>query len=140
MQHSEHDHRARLAAARTALAGLGWDGLVIPPSADLRYLIGYPAVALERLTCLVLPPDGEAVLVVPRLERPAAEASPAVEAGVRIVDYPDGTDPYPLAATALGGAAGTVGMGERAWAGHLLALQQALPTAGWRPAGSLLEP
>ena len=38
--------------------------------ADLPYLTGYEAMPLERLTMLVLPRDGDAQLVVPRLEAP----------------------------------------------------------------------
>jgi len=132
-----HDFRARLGRARQAASGLGWAGLVVPPGADLRYLTGYAAIALERLTCLVVPGDGEPSMVVPRLERPAAEHSGAP---VRIVDYPDGTDPYPLVVDLLGSGEATAGIGERMWASHLLALQDALPKTRWQPAGQVLGP
>src|SRR5439155_13368591 len=102
----------RLAAAQRATAAAGLDALLLTPGADLRYLTGYPAKALERLTCLVLPAEGEATLIVPTLERPAAEASPAPGTGVRIVDHPDGCDPYPLVVKALGGAR-AVGLATR---------------------------
>ncbi len=49
-----HDFPERLDRARRELTRLGWSGLLVAPGADLRYLTGYPAVALERLTCLVL--------------------------------------------------------------------------------------
>jgi len=132
----------RLDRARQALAGAGWAGLVVPPGADLRYLTGYAARALERLTCLVLPSGGSPTLIVPRLERPAAERSPAAEAGIRIVDWPDGTSPYPLVADALepGAIGAGVGVGAQLWASHLLALQAALPAASWQPAGPVLGP
>lgn len=130
----------RLAAAQRATASAGLDALLIPPSADLRYLTGYHAHALERLTLLVLPAQGEPTLVVPRLERPAAEASPAPATGVRIVDHADGTDPYPLVVKALGGAgSGTVGLGNRMWAEQVLALREALPGARQRLAGQVLR-
>ena len=130
----------RLARVRDAVAGLGWAGVVLPPGADLRYLTGYAALAMERLTCLVVPGDGTPRLVVPRLERPAAERTPAAGAGVEIVDHPDGSDPYPLVTDVLGAGEATVGVGDRLWASHLLALQGALPRAGWRPAGQVLGP
>lgn len=130
----------RLAAAQRATAAAGLDALLIPPSADLRYLTGYHAHVLERLTLLVLPAHGEPTLIVPRLERPAAEASPASAMGVHIVDHADGTDPYPLVAKALGGAgAGAVGLGNRMWAEQVLALRTALPGAGQRLAGEVLR-
>src|SRR5690349_20602375 len=95
------DLRDRLVSAQHATAAAGLAALLVTPGSDLRYLTGYPAHALERLTCLVLPAAGEPVLVVPTLERPAAEASPAPEIGIRVVDHADGTDPYPLVTAAL---------------------------------------
>ncbi|MET7748433.1 Xaa-Pro peptidase family protein [Micromonospora sp. NPDC005367] len=129
----------RLVAARRATAAAGLDALLLTPGADLRYLTGYQARAGERLTCLVLPADGEPTLIVPALERPAAEASPAPATGVRIVDHADGTDPYPLVAAALGGPVGTVGLADRMWAEQVLALRAALPGARQRLAGEVLR-
>lgn len=117
--------RARLERARDAMVAAGLDTLLLTPGSDLRYLSGYDAIALERLTCLVLPAEGEPTLIVPRLERPAAEASPASRLGLRFADYPDGTSPYPLVRAA--GAGGRVGLGNRMWAEQVLALRDALP-------------
>ncbi|MET7396147.1 Xaa-Pro peptidase family protein [Dactylosporangium sp. NPDC005572] len=134
-------HEQRLAAAQRAMSEAGLDALLIPPSADLRYLTGYDAHALERLTLLVLPAQGAATLVVPRLERPAAEAQAA---GVAFADHADGSDPYPLVRAALGGAGGAfggaraVGLGNRMWAEQVLALRAALPEAEQRLAGAVL--
>ncbi|MFC0531910.1 M24 family metallopeptidase [Phytohabitans kaempferiae] len=130
----------RLAHARKVTAAAGLDALLITPGSDLRYLTGYHAHALERLTCLVLPAEGEATLIVPRLERPAAEASPAPGTGVRIVDHEDGTDPYPLVKQALGGPARAVGLADRMWATQVLALREALPEARQRLASEVLAP
>lgn len=129
----------RLVAAQRATAGAGLDALLIPPGSNLRYLTGYHAHALERLTCLVLPATGEPTLVVPTLERPAAEASPAPRMGVRIVDHPDGIDPYPLVLRALGGPVSSVGLGDRMWAEQVLALRAVLPGATQRLAGEVLR-
>ncbi|GAB3138248.1 Xaa-Pro peptidase family protein [Micromonospora sonneratiae] len=129
----------RLVVARRAAAEAGLDALLIPPGSDLRYLTGYHAHALERLTCLVLPVDGEPTLIVPTLERPAAESSPASGTGVRIVDHPDGVDPYPLVVNALGGPVKVVGLGDRMWAEQVLALRAALPGVTQRLAGGTLR-
>ncbi|MEO3778408.1 Xaa-Pro peptidase family protein [Micromonospora sp. B11E3] len=129
----------RLAAARRATAAAGLDALLLTPGSDLRYLTGYDAHAGERLTCLVLPADGEPTLVVPALERPAAEASPAPATGVRIVDHADGTDPYPLVRAALGGPVAAVGLADRMWAEQVLALRALLPRAAQRLAGDVLR-
>jgi Xaa-Pro aminopeptidase len=133
---------ARLAAAQAAVRAGGLDAILVSPSADLRYLVGYPARAGERLTCLVLPAEGPVTLVVPVLERPEAEASPATGTGLQIVDHADGTDPYPLVRKALGGAVrsgGAVGLGNRMWAEHALGLRSALPELEQRLAGPVIR-
>ncbi|WP_410817793.1 M24 family metallopeptidase [Micromonospora sp. 050-3] len=129
----------RLIAAQRATAAAGLDALLLTPGSDLRYLTGYDAHAGERLTCLVLPAEGEPTLVVPRLERPAAEASPAPATGVRIVDHVDGSDPYPLVVAALDGPVAAVGLADRMWAEQVLGLRAALPDAAQRLAGEVLR-
>jgi Xaa-Pro aminopeptidase len=128
----------RLDAARAACAASGFDALLLSPGSDLRYLTGYPALSTERLTLLVLPVEGPATLIVPRLERPAAEASPVTGLPVTIVDHADGTDPYPLVSSAAPGAR-TVGLANRVWAEQVLALRAALPGATQRLAGDVLR-
>jgi len=132
----------RLATAQRAVAAAGLDAILVAPSADLRYLTGYNAHQAERLTCLVLPADGPVTLVVPTLERPAAEASPAPGTGLRIVDHADGSDPYPLVRAALGRAAADgagVGIGNRMYAEHALGLRDALPGVAQRLAGPVMR-
>ncbi|MEV1160124.1 Xaa-Pro peptidase family protein [Micromonospora chokoriensis] len=129
----------RLTAAQRATAAAGLDALLLTPGSDLRYLTGYDAHAGERLTCLVLPAEGEPTLIVPRLERPAAEASPAPATGVRIVDHVDGTDPYPLVTAGLDGPVAAVGLADRMWAEQVLALRAALPDAAQLLAGEVLR-
>ena len=128
----------RLRRAQEATASAGLDAILLTPSADLRYLTGYDAHPLERLTCLVVPVDGPVTLIVPRLERPAAEASPAMDTGVVIVDHADGTDPYPLLVGALGDVK-RIGVGNRMWAEHALAIRDALPHTHQVLAGDVLR-
>jgi Xaa-Pro aminopeptidase len=122
----------RLARARAGLRSNGAAGLLIGIGADLRYLTGYTAHALERLTMLLLPSDGEAVLLVPKLEAMAASGSPAAAAGlVQVVAWEETEDPYALVAARLG-PAGTDGdtrllVDPVLPARHVLALQRALP-------------
>ncbi|HEY9390741.1 MAG TPA: Xaa-Pro peptidase family protein [Mycobacteriales bacterium] len=132
----------RLAAAQKATAQAGIDALLLSPGADLRYLTGYHAMPLERLTCLVVPATGDPVLVVPQLERPAALASPAAHTGIDIVGWPEVDDPFALVAeltrTALGRPPATVAVANRMWAEHAAALRQALPEADQTLAGQVL--
>ena len=53
----------------------GFAALLVGVGADMRYLAGYPAMPLERLTMLVIPAGGDPSLVAPRLE--ATPARPA---------------------------------------------------------------
>ena len=85
-----------------AVAGL--DALLIGVGADLRYLTGYDAVALERLTMLVVPvADGApAHADRPRLEATPARACAAVASGaVTVVAWEETEDPMALVATTL---------------------------------------
>ncbi|MEZ4595895.1 MAG: aminopeptidase P family N-terminal domain-containing protein [Chloroflexota bacterium] len=66
----------RIARAAAAIGESGLRGLLIGVGPELEWLTGYDAKALERLTLLVLPADGDASIVVPRLEVAAAEAAP----------------------------------------------------------------
>ena len=63
----------RLEKAQQAAQTAGIDALLITPGPDLRYLTGYSAAALERLTCLVVPSEGPISLIVPALEQAAAD-------------------------------------------------------------------
>ncbi|MGA1062543.1 MAG: aminopeptidase P family N-terminal domain-containing protein, partial [Ilumatobacteraceae bacterium] len=59
---------ARLDRARAAMRSHGVEALLVSVGRDLPYLAGYEAMPLERVTMLVVLPDGEASLVVPALE------------------------------------------------------------------------
>ncbi len=106
--------------------------LLITPGADLRYLTGYHAKPLERLTCLVVPADGDPVLVAPALERAAAEAS-GVE--VEIATFGETDDPYARVGSLLPADA-VVAVDNQMWAERVLAFQRRF--ADVRLAGPLL--
>src|SRR6516164_2887153 len=97
----------RLEEATAAARRAGLAALLLTPGPDLRYLTGYDAQQLERLTCLAVPGTGAAgkpFLVVPRLELPAAQASPAGGLGLEIIAWDETDDPYALVARRLGDA------------------------------------
>lgn len=118
----------RIERARAAAAAAGLDALLVSPGADLFYLTGYRALPLERLTCLVLPTQGDPVLVVPALEQPAAEASPVGRLGVAIVPWGETDDPYELAGSFLPGAR-RIAVDNHMWAEKVLRFRAALPAA-----------
>ena len=136
---------ARIGGARDALRAAGGQALLIGPGADLRYLAGYEAIALERLTLLVVPVEGEPVLIVPRLEQEPAQRSPAGTAGlVTVRAWHETEDPYALVAAAVGSpSAGQqprlfVGDGLRAM--FLLRISGAFPGAQLRLASEVIGP
>jgi Xaa-Pro aminopeptidase len=119
---------ARLAQVRAATADAGLDALLLTSGPDLRYVTGYDAHQLERLTCLVVPADADPLLLVPRLEFPAAQASPAGALGIEIRGWEETEDPYALVAAHLG-TPERVGLSDRMWALMVLRLRAALPEA-----------
>jgi len=133
----------RVHAAREVAGELGVDLLVLTPGSDLRYLCGYNAHAMERLTALAVPQRGEPFLVVPRLEAPMVDASPAGALGLELLAWDETDDPFALlarTATARLGAEPTrVGVGARTWAEHALGVQRALPGSALELAGPVVD-
>jgi Xaa-Pro aminopeptidase len=136
-------HAARLSASAAAAARAGIDAMLITPGADLRYLVGYDALPLERLTCLIVPADGDATLLVPRLEQPAALASGASES-VTIVSHQETDDAFrmtaQLVAEALGRAPQTIAVADRMWAEQVLRFRDVMPRASQTTAGTVMRP
>lgn len=130
--------QARLARVRDLAREHGIRAVLVTPGPDLRYLVGYDAVPLERLTCLVVPADDDPVLVVPELERLAAAASPAGEAALPLLTWGETEDPYARVA-GLVGHEGDVAVDNHMWAEKVLRLRDA--GAGGRQvlAGDLLD-
>jgi Xaa-Pro aminopeptidase len=128
----------RLVRARDLTRTAGLDAMLVSPGPDLRYLSGYDAIPLERLTCLVLRPGADPVVVVPNLEVPAAAASPLGAAGVEILGWGETDDPYALVASLVPHAK-RVAIDDHMWAEKVLALRSALPDAEQVLAGSVLR-
>ncbi len=133
---------ARLDRVRRRLRDLDVGALLVGPSADLRWLVGYEAMPLERLTMLVVPANGDATLLVPTLERARAEASGAGDL-VRIETWEEVEDPIERVATRLadvGAPAGALAVQDQLWTSFTLALQAALPRATWRAGSRVTGP
>jgi Xaa-Pro aminopeptidase len=115
---------------------VGVDALLLSLGADLPWLTGYEAMPLERLTMLVLPADGDATLVVPRLEAPRVEERPDV---FSIRPWDETEDPIGIVAGLLG-ARKRLAVSDRAWATFLIGLQEAVPGASWQRASVVTSP
>lgn len=129
----------RLRAAQLRAQALGVDAVLITPGADLRYLTGYHAQPLERLTCLVLPAQGAPVLVLPALELLAAQASPVADLDVTLRTFGETDDAIAIAAGLIAGAS-TCAVDDHMWAAKVLAFQAALPGCRFVTAGPVIHP
>ncbi len=139
----------RLAAARREAAAAGLDAILVGVGADLRYLAGYEAMPLERLTMLVVPASAHAsvTLIAPRLEATPARSCPAGASGaVTVITWEETEDPMVLVADTLGKALGREAAGVRAVsvsdglrAAFVLGLQRALPGARFSLASAVLR-
>jgi Xaa-Pro aminopeptidase len=129
----------RLARVQQATAEHGLGAVLLTPGPDLRYVTGYDAIALERLTCLVVPAARDPFLVVPRLELAAARASRAGALGVELVAWDETDDPFALVASRLPREIAKVAVADRMWAVMALRFRDAMPGADQVPAGRVLR-
>jgi Xaa-Pro aminopeptidase len=119
--------RIQRATSEAAARGIG--ALLVTPSADYEYLLGYRAPALERLTCLILPVDGTPTLVVPRLELPLARGSiGALADELDLMPWDETDDPFRLVSDRLVGAL-RVGLQDQMWSRFVLRLRALLDPA-----------
>jgi Xaa-Pro aminopeptidase len=126
----------RVGRVRGEMEAQGVDVLLLSVGPDLPYLTGYEAMPLERLTMLVLPRQGEATLVVPRLEAPRVVEQPDVFV-IRAWNETD--DPIDIVAGLVEGAA-VAAIGDHTWARFLVDLLAALPATSFRRASTVVSP
>lgn len=131
---------ARMARVREAMVDGGIDAVLLSSGADLPWLTGYEAMPLERLTMLVLPAEGDATLVVPRLEVPRVVPRPDL---FSIAGWEETEDPIALVAALLpgvGSGSGSVAIGNRTWSQFLVALLRERPDLSFREASGVVGP
>ncbi len=139
----------RLAAARSAAASEGLDALLVGVGPDLRYLAGYAALPLERLTLLLIPAVAGApiTLIAPRLEAAPARTCPAAATGtVEIATWEETEDPMALVAARLAAAVGrpaneiaALAVSDGMRGAFVLGLQAVLPGAHFSLASAVLR-
>jgi Xaa-Pro aminopeptidase len=133
-------YAARMARAQARMRELGVDVLLLSTGADLPYLTGYEAMPLERLTMLVVPADGDAVLVIPRLEAPRVVEQPDT---FEVFPWEETDDPIEIVAglvDAIGEDTTSAAVGDHTWARFVLDLQRALPDVAFRRAVDVTGP
>ncbi len=126
----------RLARVRQAMVASDIDTVLLSVGAELPWLIGYEAMPLERLTMLVVPADGDASLVIPRLE--AARVTERGDA-FSVVPWNETEDPVAIVADLMGPAP-RAAIGDLTWSRFLLALQNASPATTFSAANDIVGP
>ncbi len=116
----------RIERARQAMRRRNVDVLLVSVGSDLPYLSGYHAMPLERLTMLVVPRDGDATLVVPRLEAARVSAQPGV---FTLRPWNESDDPIAIVA-GLVPRPSVAAVGDTMWARFLVELLAYWPSAG----------
>ncbi len=134
--HPESVYSERLARVRSEMASRDVDALIVSVGRDLPYLVGYEAMPLERLTLLVVPREGEASMLIPRLEAPRVAEMSSV---FRLVPWNETDDPVAIAHDLLGGA-GKVAVGDQMWSRFLVELLAHRPRTSWVRSVSVMEP
>jgi len=113
----------RMTRARLTMAAEHVDALALSIGSDLPYLCGYRAMALERLTMLVVTDDPVAKLVVPELEVPRVTLRGDL---FELVTWSETDDPIEIVASLLGSRR-TVSVGDTMWARFVVDLIAARP-------------
>jgi len=118
----------RFARVRSRMAETGVDALLLSTGADLPWLTGYEAMPLERLTMLVVPAEGDAVLVIPRLEAPRVVEHPSFA----VAPWDETDDPIALVADLLGPSTDpsvetVAAIGDHTWGRFVVELLAARP-------------
>ena len=118
----------RMARARAQMEDKGIDLLLLSLGLDLPYITGYNAMPLERLTMLVVPREGEARLVVPRMEAARVTPQPGV---FEIHPWGETENPVEIVAALAkqAGPTAEVAVGDQMWARFLVELLPLLPAA-----------
>ena len=134
-------YRERLDRLAGLLDDRGFEAGLVGVGPDLEYLTGYRALPLERLTLLVVARGVDPFIVVPRLERAAAEVGMRIPVAIRT--WEETEDPYEVALAGVGApptGEAQFAVSDRLWATFLLRLQAAVPDAAFGLASAVLGP
>ncbi len=109
-----HDYEARLAAVRRAMAGRGLDGMLVFSPHNVYYLSGMDSENLFDFQCLIVPADGEPVLVILDFEEARAENSVGMGRPVSYHAFDDPIEAVLAQVRALGLGGARLGLEQRA--------------------------
>ena len=81
---SRAERAARIAKAQRLMRGSGIGAILVEPGSSLDYFTGIKWWRSERLTCAILPVEGDLCIVTPFFEEPSVRESLGVPAEVRM--------------------------------------------------------
>jgi len=96
---SAGERLARLDKARRLTRDLGCTALLVNAGASLNYFLGIPWGASERLVAMLLPVDGDPLLICPHFERGSLEAELKLPVELRL--WQEHESPYALVGQAM---------------------------------------
>lgn len=96
---SPDERLLRLARARALTRDLGCTALLVNAGASLNYFLGVPWGPSERLVALLLPADGEPLLICPHFERGSIEAELKLPVDLRL--WQEHESPHALVGQAM---------------------------------------
>ena len=132
-------YQDRIDRVRQSMSRKSIDAILITPGSDLLYLTGYNAIPLERITALAITQNREPFLVVPRLERSTALASPFGGTGWEVVAWGENDDPYLLISGRLGNGTTSIAVDSHMWAERVFALQSRFRSTQFSVASPLIS-
>ena len=127
----DFDYAGRVSSLQERMTAEGVDIVLLSVGADLPYFTGYEAMPSERLTVLVVPAEGEAVLFVPALEAPRVDPGE-----FEIRPWSETESPVELAAS-VASSPSKVAVGDHMWSVFLTRFQRVWTTSEWTAASEI---
>lgn len=127
---TQAERERRIEEARRRMRAAGISALLIEPGSSLIYFTGIEWRRSERLTCAVIPANGDIAIVMPFFEEPSIRLSLAIPAEVRV--WNEDQDPTVTVAGILkdrGVASGGIAIEETMRYFAVDGLKKALPNA-----------
>ena len=136
-------YRQRIERVQAGLESQGFDALLDLAAADINYLTGFFYTATERPTAILVPREGEPVLLLPLLDIDQVAAECWVGEVETYFEYPGLEHPIIWMAKLLAGRGfdrATIGIDEGALSiTYARMLQQTLPAATFADAGGIVS-
>ncbi len=129
----------RMTNFRLAMLDAGLDTVILTPGAGMRYLTGFSEEGFERLLCVVIASDRDALFVTPTVNAEHVGHNPAGIADIRVWQDTTGWEPlFAALAAELHLENATVAVDDGMAARFLLPIQRLLPEARFCSAGPVL--